>query len=219
MDYYKVPMLSNSYLGELDRLVNDKFMPSEEVLQKAFYVGNQVDYSLFEQDKLDSTNPELESILQMRDAVMKHPLFQAYYKHPQAKHQHEVYRLIQGVPIKGKLDSWIKPIKTFCEFKTTACLTLDAFVKLAFGTLNYDRQIATYMQLTKADTCILVAVSKKNHKVFSYIVKRGDNTYKQGLQKLNEALKLYLEYQEFSNFEYPRFSNNGNIPIPLSTAY
>ena len=211
-------MLSNSYLGELDRIVYDKFMPSEEVLNKAFYIGNQVDYSLFEQDKLDSSNPELESVLAMREAVLKHPLFQAYYNHPQAKHQYEIYRLIKGVPMKGKLDSFIKLLKTIFEFKTTSCLTQDAFLKMAFGTLNYDRQIAKYMNLANADTCILFAVSKKNHKTFSYIVKRGDKIYNQGLQKLNDAIKLYFEYREFSNFKYPYFGSepNQSISIPAT---
>jgi len=111
MNYYQVPMLSNSQLGELDRMQNEKFRPSEEILQRAFQVGNQIDYSLFEPQNVDKDDPNLPNILKMKEAVMEHSLFKAYYNHPECKHQHEVYRIISGIPFKCKLDSYLKRFK------------------------------------------------------------------------------------------------------------
>lgn len=202
--YYTLPLLSNSQLGELDRLHNEKFKPSEEVLAKAFKAGNQIDYSLFEPVLLDKEDPNLPNILKMKEAVMANDLFKAYYNHPDCKHQHEIYRLVKGIPFKCKLDSYLKPLSLFMEFKSTACKTKQSFMQAAFGEqLNYDRQIALYMNLAKVDKCIFVGVSKFNFQVFILIVERGDKIYKQGYKKLQDTLAIFQQYRPFINLQYP----------------
>jgi len=204
MNYYQVPMLSNSKLGDLDRMHNEKFKPSDEILEKAFKAGNQIDYSLFEPQNLDLEDPNLANIRKMQEQVMAHPLFKAYYNHPHCKHQHEVYRIIQGIPFKCKLDSYLKSKNLIMEFKSTACKSEQSFMQAAFGEqLNYDRQIALYMNLANVDKCIFVGVSKFNFKVFVLIVERDDKVFKQGMKKLRDALGIFQQYQQFIKLNYP----------------
>ena len=204
MNYYQVKCLSNSQLGELDRMQNEKFRPSEEILQRAFQVGNQIDYSLFEPQNVDKDDPNLPNILKMKEAVMEHSLFKAYYNHPECKHQHEVYRIISGIPFKCKLDSYLKRFKLIMEFKSTACKSEQSFMQAAFGEqLNYDRQIALYMNLANVDKCIFVGISKVNFKVFVLVVERDDKIFKQGMKKLRDALAIFQQYRPFIDLQYP----------------
>lgn len=102
----------------------------------------------------------------------------------------EFYTNIEGVACRGKADGYDEDINLVFELKSTAATSQNSFIAAIEG-MNIDRQNAFYLDLSKSDICLTVGVSKKNHKVFPYVVIRDDETYKRGKRKYKDLLMHY----------------------------
>jgi hypothetical protein len=196
-DYYQIKRLSNSFLTTIKRefLKGSSFYLDPEVLQSAYAFGSLVDALIFEPEKVDVLHPKIEQGRRMKEAFLSNKLCAKFIRMKECQPQHEYYKMYQGEPFKAKLDAVIKNLKTGLEFKTTACSSQSSFRKTAFEELDYDRQIAIYMDIANLDIMLLAAVSKTpKPKVFTIVVERGDEVYLSGKNKANYLIDVYKQH-------------------------
>jgi hypothetical protein len=208
MNYYSQPFLSNSYLGEIAKAVHDKHQIDPVVLQKAFAYGSDIDAMLTEPSELDLEGDNLRAALLSHKAVHSVPILSQLLTHRDVKFQHECYGKLEGVNFKAKLDGIVKPLGFLIEIKTTASQSESSFFANGFKNLDYDRQIAVYLDLSKTDTCIMIAITKKEPiKVFHRVFTRASPEYLSGKAKYQKLISIYkkvLMPQNEFNLNYPQ---------------
>jgi hypothetical protein len=199
-NYYKLPEVSSSDLGELKRVWYNSERPD---LEEIFNFGSLVDAMLTERHLLDRTSCSLMvpgsldihfSPLVWRQAET---LEKALREDPAvalmlpAMRGQYIFRRTLGFTWEGeehsirgrcKFDLYSRIHKTGLDFKTTSCDTLKAFAA-AVDFFDWDKQAAWYMDLARIDRHWIVGVSKKNGQVFKYVVERGDKNHKRGVEK------------------------------------
>ena len=88
-------------------------------------------------------------------------------------------------------DFYNERFKIIADLKTTSASTDKEWDK-AVVEFAYYRQAAWYMNITKSDTFVLLAVSKhKPHNLFKTVIKRGDELYNNGFKEYS-AICHYL---------------------------
>lgn len=117
---------------------------------------------------------------------------------PDFKGEHEFYDTLTAggmtIDAKCKADGYREKRKWFLELKSTACTTQKAFEQ-AMLDLDYDQACAHYMLTSKCEVALIAGISKKKpDMLFRRIVKKYDDWYLMGEQKLIDTLKLLNQY-------------------------
>jgi hypothetical protein len=199
-NYYKLPEVSSSDLGELKRVWYNTERPD---LEEIFNFGSLVDAMLTERHLLDAVSCSLmvpgsldlhfsplvwRQADTLADNLRNDPAIALML--PAMRGQYIFRRTLdftfegEELRIRGrcKFDLFSKAHKTGLDFKTTSCETLKAFIA-AVDFFDWNKQAAWYMDLARIDRHWIVGVSKKNGQVFKYAIERGDENHKRGVAK------------------------------------
>lgn len=194
--YYQRPEVSNSDLSWLKNQLFPREMPDPT---EAYRFGNLFDAMLTEQHRVnyfkmtcdgEPFKPEVfETAEKMKQAAYKDPDLKWMLEHsePQKvmvnKGQKFNYKGNQfNLDTRCKWDIWFPPLIWGGDLKSTTATTQEQFEEAAIY-FEYDRQRAWYMDIAGSDKDMLIAVSKKNFKIFKIFIKRGGPFYNQGRGK------------------------------------
>lgn len=89
-----------------------------------------------------------------------------------------------------KWDFWMKDAGFGGDLKTTAATTKEQFEE-AIDMFDWDRSRAWYMDIAGSDQDFIVAISKKNQRIFTKAIRRGDEIYERGKAKYLELAFKY----------------------------
>jgi hypothetical protein len=91
-----------------------------------------------------------------------------------------------------KYDGWIKPAMFGWDLKSTSATSEKEF-KQHIDTFSYYRQRAFYMDISGAEKDMLIAVSKKNMKVFVVPITRESEIYQKGKAEYLDLCEKLIE--------------------------
>lgn len=200
MNYFDHPNLSNSDLKKLkERLGLMREPPAN--LQLIFEFGSLFHRAILEPHLItdeDKAKADYKLAKEMSDRFWRDYLCRDFALAPDFRREHEFYDVLEvgnmQIEAKCKADGYRERRKFFLELKSTACTTQKDF-EAAMIDLDYDQACAHYMLTSKCDVALIVGISKKKpDRLFRRIVKKYDDWYLNGEQKLIDTLKLLYQY-------------------------
>ena len=200
MSYFDHPYLSNSDLKKLKQQLGMLREPPEN-LQDIFEFGSLFHAAILEPHTVTENQKTLEGYklaTKMAATLWQDELCRNFVMAPDFKREHEFYDTLEvsGMQMKAKCkaDGYRSKMKFFLELKSTACESQKSFEQ-AMLDLDYDQACAHYMLTSKCDVALIVGISKrKPERLFKRIVKKYDDWYLGGEQKLIDTLKLVQSY-------------------------
>jgi hypothetical protein len=200
MSYFDHPSISNSDLKRFkERLGLSR--PAPENLQLIYSFGTKFHAGILEPHlitDIDKVAEEYQTIWKMQETFWKDPMCRDFVMAKDFKREHEFYDTLtvenMQIEARCKADGYREKMKFFLELKSTACETQKAF-EAAMLDLDYDQACAHYMLTSRCDVALIVGISKrKTERLFKRIVKKYDDWYLGGEQKLIDTLKLVIQY-------------------------
>lgn len=194
IDYFKKPGVSNSFLGDVNNLINGKslFKCSQDTLD----FGSQLHEAILEPSiyraKMISESYKRNSfrVHEMHKSAGKNTLLCLFLNDPKTKFEQEIFFQTMGVNCKLKAD--IICGKVVGDLKTTDARTREEFAARAIE-YGYNRQGAFYLDGTGCKKFIIFAISKKYpHPTFTYVLEHGSpelTVARDQYQKLIEEYK------------------------------
>lgn len=196
--YYGRSEVSNSDLSWLKNQLHPRDMPNPEqaykfgtLLDNMLTEAHKVNYSLLQCDGEQYTSEEFEMANEMRKAFMKDDFCRNMVENstPQKimvkQQSFEVDGFGFTLPTRCKWDIWMDSFGWGGDIKSTTATTQKQFIDAIYH-FDYDRQRAFYMTLAESKQDVLIGISKKNFKVFKVPIKRTDEMFKSGIEKVNE---------------------------------
>lgn len=217
--YYLRPEVSNSDLGELEKY----FLPREQrgEIEAAYRFGNLIDAMITEPERCDHysrtvdgvpfTKEEWELAYKMLKSFRADETCAAFLKLSEGQavksvtmdfnHNGVEFQLL----VRCKFDLWMERMQHGADIKSTTATTQKQF-EASIAYFNYDRQRAFYMDIAQAlgyrcDRDMLIGISKVNQKIFKLPIKRGDEIYRRGRQKVDEV--AFRWWSLFEGFKLP----------------
>ena len=199
MSYFDHDSLSNSDLKKMkERLGLTR--PAPENLQLIFEFGSLFHKSILEphlvtdEEKRKDDYPLAQT---MSKTFWKDAFCRDFAMAPDFKREHEFYDTLtvggMTIDARCKADGYREKRKFFLELKSTACESQKSF-EAAMLDLDYDQACAHYMLTSRCDVALIVGISKKkSDRLFRRIVKKYDDWYLNGEQKLIDTLKLLIQ--------------------------
>ena len=194
INYFDIPALSNSEMGYLRKEIYG--IDDIGNLDYHFAFGTLVDAMLTETSREVEQARQAYSFdqkdLKNADIMVRNckldPLIKLML--PVAVGQYVYVRTLTiagpdfefKVKCKCKYDLLIKKYSTGLDFKTLSVSDYKSFIA-SIKHFDYDRQAAFYMDIAGINRFWIVAISKKNSKVFKLAIERGDENYLSGLAK------------------------------------
>lgn len=197
--YYSREEISNSDLSWLKRQIHpaDRYVEPVE----AYRFGRLIDYMLTEPDKVDYLYRKAggeaysDSEWELAEAMKRAFLGVEFCRNLRCMCSgQEVMTAtlpvkVAGVeftlPVRCKYDFWSPTLGWGGDLKSTTAETQAQFEQAAEH-FDYDRQRAWYMDISGAQRDVLIAVSKKNLKVFTIHITRDSALYKRGKHKYTD---------------------------------
>jgi hypothetical protein len=174
--------------------------PDPENLEAIFAMGTLTHGIIFEPNSIDKSviTPEITLATKMKVRFFQDELCRMIVMRPDFKREQPLFKEIEvgGMMYKARIkcDGISKGIKTIIEFKGLSITTQKAFEE-AIDNLLYDMAAVQYLLVAECEMILIVGISKiKPQLMFKKIIKRYDETYNWGEQKLIDALKLWREY-------------------------
>lgn len=198
-EYFSHSSISNSDLKKLkERLGLSR--PAPDNIELIFTFGSRFHQGILEPHLLtdeDKASKDYPTIQEMSKTFWRDPFCRDFVMAPDFKREHEFYDTltVAGMTIDArcKADGYREKRKFFLELKSTACESQKSF-EAAMLDLDYDQACAHYMLTSRCDVALIVGISKKKpDRLFRRIVKKYDDWYLNGEQKLINTLKLLLE--------------------------
>lgn len=204
--YYSRTEVSNSDLGALENY----FMPPEYVLDAAaaYRFGNLIDAMITEPHRCDHYALKVDQeAFAFHEWAHAQEMKKAFFKHPLAASLHKMaggqavktatislehHGLAFELEMRCKYDLWMPALGWGADIKSTTATTQKQFED-ACRYFNYDRQRATYMNISKAKKDLIIGISKANLKVFTLAITHGDDFHTSGTAKLQEAAFRYWQ--------------------------
>jgi hypothetical protein len=199
-DYFSHPFLSNSDLKRLKQQLGMLREPPEN-LQAIFDFGTLYHKSILEphlvtDEEKKSSDYKLAKEMSTRfwqDEMCRHFIMAKDFKR-----EHEFYEPLKvgGMQVNArcKADGARTKVKFMLELKGLAADTQKAFEE-SLVAMDYDQACAHYLLTSGYDVMLIVAISKrKPERLFKRIVKKYDDWYLGGEQKLIDTLKLVQTY-------------------------
>lgn len=209
--YYSRAEVSNSDLGWLENI----FSPPQVVydLEQIYRFGNLVDAIITEPETVNYykrsvkgevfEKADFDKAVMMKKAFMKDPFCRKLHEMSTGQHIHSrVMTITNGITFdvaaRCKYDLWSTLAGWGGDIKGLAVETQGQF-EAACTHFNYDRQRAWYMDISGANTDVLIGISKKNFKIFKIVITRGDSFYLSGKAKYEElALKWHILFSNIN---------------------
>jgi hypothetical protein len=199
MSYFSHPSLSNSDLKKMkERLGLTR--PAPENLQLIFEFGSLFHASILEPHTVTEEQKQSKDYAlakQMSATFWNDKFCRDFAMAVDFKREHEFYDTLtvggMTIDARCKADGYREKRKFFLELKSTACESQKSF-EAAMLDLDYDQACAHYMLTSRCDVALIVGISKKkSDRLFRRIVKKYDDWYLNGEQKLIDTLKLLLQ--------------------------
>lgn len=186
-DYFKESgWISNSYLKQIMGCV---FPPN---IDRIFEFGHLAHACIFEPAKANTVDPDFSLACRMRDTFFKDQLCAGLMKYPNIMTEHEFYRSVDGLRRRCKADTSISDFRLIIEFKGLAISNEKSFLE-AIDHFDYDMGAAFYIDTTRYDRELIVAVSKKKpDNLYRFMIEKGDRVYQRGRAKYIEAISKGL---------------------------
>jgi hypothetical protein len=200
MGYFDHPNLSNSDLKKFkERMGLSREAPPD--LQAIFDFGNLFHKSILEPHLItdaDKTKEGYELAQAMSKTFWKDPMCRDFAMAKDFKREHEFYESLEvaGMRIDSrcKMDGARIKMKWQLELKGLRAATQKEF-ETALIDLDYDQAIAHYLLTSGYNTALIVGISKRNpDRLFKRIVKKHDDWYAWGEEKLIKTLRLLRDY-------------------------
>lgn len=201
MSYFDHPYISNSDIKAFLKSQGKGFEDPEN-LQLIFDFGSYFHSSILEPHLQPSellSKDDVALAHQMRDTFWKDPLLRYFvtsddFHREKAYHEKEVKVGPYVVKLKCKCDGVRLRTKTFLELKGLNVGSEKEF-REALVRYEYDQAAAHYMLTGDFERGIVVGISKRNPKLlWKWFVKRHDEWYNQGEQKLIDDLTIIREF-------------------------
>lgn len=173
-----------------------------ENLQEIFALGTLIHATILEPHLIDEEMKEehLDLARQMRKTFFKDEMCRMVMMRSDFEREQEFYNpdvIVGNMKYHGrcKADGASKGISLLLELKGLSLTTQKAFEE-SIDHLNYDLACAHYILTSGLNTMMLVGISKtKPDRLFKKIVKKHDETYLVGEEKLIQTLR---QLQQFS---------------------
>lgn len=209
--YYQRSEVSNSDLTELKNLLYPHVQYGDK--EKAFRFGSLIDAMITEPervrydkrmvDDVQYSGEDFELAEEMkkairkeseRDPLIKYALERSDKQRFMVRHGQEfhygdfTYRL----DTRCKWDFWFDKMSFGGDLKSTSAETQKQFNE-AMDFFDWDRSRAWYMDIAGSQQDFIVAISKKNQRIFKCMIKRGDPMYLRGKEKYEDlAFKWWM---------------------------
>ncbi len=196
--YYDRPEVSNSDLSWLKGQLYPIDMPDPI---EAYKFGTLIDNMLTEPHKVNYSlrtcdgEPYTEEIFEtankmrlafLKDDFCRHLVENSTPQKVMVKIQKfETDGFQYTLPVRCKWDIWMQIFGWGGDIKSTTATTQKQFIDAIYH-FDYDRQRAFYMTIAESKQDVLIGISKKNFKVFKVPIKRDDEMFKSGMEKVNE---------------------------------
>jgi len=196
--YYGRSEVSNSDLSWLKNQLHPRDMPNPEqaykfgtLIDNMLTEPHKVNYSLRQCDGEQYTQEDFEIANEMRKSFLKDDFCRNMVENstPQKimvkQQSFEVDGFGFTLPTRCKWDIWMDSFGWGGDIKSTTATTQKQFIDAIYH-FDYDRQRAFYMTLGESKQDVLIGISKKNFKVFKVPIKRTDEMFKSGMEKVTE---------------------------------
>jgi hypothetical protein len=196
--YYDRSEVSNSDLSWLKNQLYPRDMPDPTnayrfgtLLDNMLTEPHKVNYSLLQCDGEQYSQEDFEIANQMRLAFLKDDFCKSLVDRstPQKimikRQAFEIDGFEYHLNIRSKWDIWLDMLGWGGDIKSTTATTQKQFIDAIYH-FDYDRQRAFYMTNAESKQDVLIGISKKNFKVFKVPIKRTDEMFKSGMNKVNE---------------------------------
>lgn len=200
LDYYDRSEVSNSDLSELKNYLEGNVRDMSS-LASVFYFGNVFDAMLTEPERINYRTKSFDGIpvenslfnkaVKMKESFMKDLFARELVKQSdkQSVIIDDVKLSFQSFPfslrMRCKLDFNLSHSNLVADLKSTDSTSQEQF-EAAVEQFDYDRQAAVYMTLAKVDRFAIVAVSKRNYKVFKVLITKDSQLYRSGMEKFTD---------------------------------
>lgn len=200
--YFSMPELSNSRLSEIKREQTGSNPPNPI----NFRLGSLVDAMLTTPSEVNRLTLTVAGVQYTKeefakaDAMCKRFRDSIYGKLlegaiTQAVFVEDLHFEMWGkdIPVKCrcKADLWGKAANVGVDLKTTIAPDLPSFIKM-IEFLDYDRQAAWYSDVMEVDNFMLLGISKKSNAILPFLIRRGDETFKRGVEKYTYLTQTYI---------------------------
>lgn len=197
-EYFSHSSISNSDLKKLkERLGLSR--PAPDNIELIFTFGSRFHQGILEPHLLtdeDKASKDYPTIQEMSKTFWRDPFCRDFAMASDFKREHEFYDTLtvggMQIDARCKADGYREKRKFFLELKSTACESQKSF-EAAMLDLDYDQACAHYMLTSRCDVALIVGISKKKpDRLFRRIVKKYDDWYLNGEQKLIDTLRLLI---------------------------
>ena len=208
--YYGRPEISNSDLSWLKKQLYPVDFPDPTA---AYKFGTLIDCMITEPEKVNYTllqcsdeqytKEDFDIANEMRKAFLKDD----FCRHLVENSTPQKVMVKENQPfecdgfeyllnVRCKWDIWLDQFGWGGDIKSTTATTQKQFIDAIYH-FDYDRQRAFYMFIAGSKQDILIGISKKNFKVFKVPIKRSDEMFLSGLEKVQEL--TFKWWQMFGN--------------------
>lgn len=199
MSYFDHPYLSNSDIKDFKKKIG--LMPEDpENLQEIFDLGTLIHAVIVEPHKADIEHKDLDMAMTMRKSFYSDQFLRDFVackdfvgEKPYFSKEVKVGPFV--VNLRCKMDGVRESIKAVLELKGLKVSNFHDF-RVALERYNYDQAIAHYMLTGGMERAIIVGLSKTkpDMRPMKWIVKKHDEFYAAGEQKLIDDLTLIETY-------------------------
>lgn len=200
MTYFDRPEISVSDIKKFLSNVGEGHVLQSPNIQAIYAMGTTFHETILEPHKIDETHKDDDRILatKMKVTFYKDPMCRDFILAKDFEREKEIYGevTVGGMTYisRCKADGIRPGIKTILELKGLSVTNKKAF-EMAIDELNYDMAAVHYLLTSKCERMIIVGISKKKPDLmFKRIIKKHDETYLMGEEKLIQALRLLRKY-------------------------
>lgn len=206
--YYGRSEVSNSDLSALKKMLYAVDSPDPT---NAYKFGTLIDcmitepekvnYSTFECSGESYTQEDFDKANEMKKAFLRDDFCRNMLERstPQKVMINPHQRFVTDgfeyyLPTRSKWDLFMDVLGWGGDIKSTTATTHQQFVDAIYH-FDYDRQRAWYMDMANSNQDVLIGISKVNFKVFKVPIKRGDELYRSGKEKVDDlAFKYWMMF-------------------------
>lgn len=199
MNYFDHEYISASDLKSFLKKLGGGFEEPAN-LQAIFDLGTLIHSTILEPHKIDleMSVEDRELALKMSKTFFKDPLCRMFVMREDFRREDEHYDTVtvggMTYASRCKCDGRSAGISSILELKGLNVTTEKAFLS-AIDTFNYDLSACHYMLTTGDKMQLIVGISKKNPELlFKKIIKKHDESYAVGEEKLIETIRLLREF-------------------------
>lgn len=196
-DYFQHDFLSNSDIKDFLKKIGLK-REDPENLQEIFDLGTLIHATILEPHLSDKKHDQYEMALAMRDTFWADPTCRGFAIAPDFHRESPFFEERKvgqyKVKLRCKCDGVRSRLGIMLELKGLSVDNEKAF-REALIRYDYDQAAAHYMITGDFRMCLIVGISKKDpKKLFKWYIKRHDEFYLGGEQKLLDSLTLLRDY-------------------------